>query len=118
MCGNRAGHLQTGLESDLHVETECVPPAVTETAPKPVLPVETFGLKACSVRLVSLEDILFSNKDDKHPNKTEADPKPQSDTTPKPPADTPAEALGEGSATSDSKGQKREIRYYFHHTSQ
>ena len=94
---------------DLHVETEILSPAVEKTASKPTLAVETFGLKACSVRITSLESILFSNREEKPLNKTHADPTPQSDTSPKPPSGTPVNALGMGSTASDNKGQKREL---------
>ena len=51
-------------ETDLHVETTISPSPVEQQKPKSALPVETFTLKECSVRLRSLESILFTEKKD------------------------------------------------------
>ena len=60
--GTEPDTAEQDMEMDLRVETSISPsPADQQT---PVLPVETFALKECSVRLRSLESILFSGKDD------------------------------------------------------
>ena len=56
--------VEKDIEMDLHVETTISPSLVEQQKSKSALPVETFTLKECSVRLRSLESILFMEKKD------------------------------------------------------